>query len=46
MSIEEDNRVSEKKGAHNPGKAKANFMEHVQSSKFKKANNKGKGNKL
>ena len=25
---------------------KANFVEHVQSSKFKKANNKAKGSKL
>ena len=46
LHIEEDNRGSEKKGAHNIGEAKANFMEHGQSSKFKKANNKGKDNKL
>ena len=32
--------------AHNPNEAKANFVEHGQSSKFKKANNKGKGTKL
>ena len=46
LCIEEDNRGSEKKGAHNSGKAKANFVEHGQSSKFNKANNKGKGSKL
>ena len=46
LCIEEDNGVSEKKGAHNPGKAKANFVEHEQSSKFKKANNKGKDSKM
>ena len=46
LRIEEDNKGYEKKGAHNPGEAKANFVEHGQSSKFKKANNKGKGNKL
>ena len=43
--IEEDNRGFEKKGAHNPNEAKANFMEHGQGSKLKKAN-KGKGTKL
>ena len=32
--------------AHNPNEAKANFVEHGQSSKFKKGNNKGKGTKL
>ena len=42
LHIEEDDRGSENKGAHNSGKAKANFMEHDQCSKFKKANNKGK----
>ena len=26
--IEEDNRGSKKNGAHNPGEAKANFVEH------------------
>ena len=31
---------------HNPNEAKANFVEHGQSSKFKKGNNKGKGTKL
>ena len=46
LRIEEDNRGCEKKMAHNPNKAKANFMEHSQSSKFKKGNNKGKGTKL
>ena len=44
--IEEDNRGSEKKMAHNPSEAKANFVEHGQSSKFKKGNKKGKGTKL
>ena len=42
LRIEEDNRGFEKKGAHNLGKANANFVEHGQCSKFKKANNKGK----
>ena len=46
LRIEEDNRGFEKKMAHNPNGAKANFMEHGQSSKFKKGNNKGKGTKL
>ena len=46
LRIEEDNRGSEKKGAHNLSEAKANFVEHGQYYKFKKANNKGKGNKL
>ena len=46
LRIKEDDRGSEKKVAHNPNEAKANFVEHGQSSKFKKANNKGKGNKL
>ena len=46
LRIEEDNRGSEKKLAHNSNDAKANFMEHGQSSKFKKVNNKGKGSKL
>ena len=46
LHIKEDNRGSEKKVAHNPNEAKANFVEHGQSSKFKKANNKGKGTKL
>ena len=46
LRIEEDNRESEKKRAHNPSKVKANFVKHGQGSKFKKANNKGKGTKL
>ena len=46
LCIEEDNRGSEKKMAHNPNQAKANFVEHGQSSKFKKGNNKGKDTKL
>ena len=46
LCIEEDNRRYEKKGAHNPNGAKANFEEHGQGSKFKKADNKGKGMKL
>ena len=46
LHIEEDNRGFEKKWAHNPDEAKANFMEHGQGSKFKKANNKGKGDNL
>ena len=46
LCIEEDNRGSKKKMAHNPNKAKANFVEHGQSSKFKKGNNKGKDTKL
>ena len=46
LRTEEDNRGSEKKMAHNPNEAKANFMEHGQSSKFKKGNNKGKDTKL
>ena len=44
--IEEDNRGFEKKWAHNPSEAKASFIEHDQSSKFKKVNNKGEGDKL
>ena len=44
--IEEDNRGSEKNWVHNPSEAKANFVEHGQSSTFKKANNKGKDTKL
>ena len=46
LRIEEDNKGSEKKMAHNPNEAKANFVEDGQSSKFKKGNNKGKGTKL
>ena len=46
LHIIEDNRGSEKKMVHNPIKAKVNFMEYGQSSKFKKANNKGKDTKL
>ena len=41
--IEEDNMGFENKGADNLSEAKANFMAHGQGSKFKKANNKGKG---
>ena len=33
--IKEDNKGFEKKMAQNPGKAKANFLEHGQNSKFK-----------
>ena len=44
--IKEDNRRSQKKGAHNPSEAKANFVEHGQGFKFKKDNNKEKGTKL
>ncbi|WKA01333.1 hypothetical protein VitviT2T_019618 [Vitis vinifera] len=46
LHIEEDNRRSEKKGAHTLNEAKANFVEHGQSSKAKTNNNKGKGSKL
>ena len=46
LRIEEDNKGYEKKGAHNPSEVKANFVEHGQGSKFKKANDKGKGTKL
>ena len=46
LVIEEENRVYNKKGAHNPNEAKANFVEHDQCSMFKKANNKGKGTRL
>ena len=46
LRIKEDNKGSEKKGAHNPNEAKANFVEHGQSSKFEKDNNKWKGTKL
>ena len=46
LHIEEDNRGFEKKGADNPGEAKANFVEHGQGSKVKKDNNKGKCSKL
>ena len=42
LRIEEDDRGSKKKGAHNLGKAKANFVEHGQVSKTKK-HHKGKG---
>ena len=44
--IEEDNKGSKKKGAHNLGQTKSNFVKHDQSYKFKKINNKGKGGKL
>ncbi|RVW62815.1 Retrovirus-related Pol polyprotein from transposon TNT 1-94 [Vitis vinifera] len=46
LRIEEDNRRSEKKGAHTLNEAKANFVEHGQSSKAKTNNNKGKGSML
>ena len=46
LRIEEDNRRSEKKGAHNPGETNANFVKHGQGSNFKKSNNKGKCSKL
>ena len=46
LRIKEDNKGIEKKVAHNPNEAKANFVELGQSSKFKKANNKGKDTKL
>ena len=46
LCIEEDNRGSEQKVAHNPNEAKANFVEHGQSFKFKRVNNKGKCTKL
>ena len=45
LRIEEGNRGSEKKTAHNLNEAKVNFVEHGQTSKFKKGNNKGKGTK-
>ena len=46
LRIEEDNRGLKKKVTDNSSEAKANFLEHGQSSKFKKANNKGKDIKL
>ena len=46
LSIEENNRGSENKMTHNLNKAKTNFVEHGQSSKVGKDNNKGKGTKL
>ena len=46
LHIEKYNRGFEKKGACNPSKAKANYVEHGQGSKFKKGNNKGKSTKL
>ena len=36
LRIEEDNKGSKRKMAHNPNEAKANFVEHGQDSKFKK----------
>ena len=42
LRIEEDNKGSDKKMAHNPNEAKANFVEHGKGSKFKKGNNKRK----
>ena len=44
--IEEDNRGSKKKGAHTSIEFKANFVEHGQSSKAEKNDNKGKDSKL
>ena len=44
LPIEEDNRGSEKKGAHNLGEAKGNFMGHGQSSKTKKHNKEKSSN--
>ena len=46
LCIDEEIRGFEKKRAHNPNEAKANFVEHGQSSKFKKANNKENDTKL
>ena len=46
LHIEEDNRGSEKKMVHNPNEAKTNFVEHGQSSKFKKGKNNWKDTKL
>ena len=46
LCIKDDARGFEKKGANNPREAKANFMEHGQGSKFKKANIQGKDTKL
>ena len=46
LRIEEGNRGFEKKMAHISGEAKANFVEHGQSSKFEKVSNKGKRSKL
>ena len=45
LHIEEDNRMSDKKGAHTSPEVKAIFVEHGQSFK-KKYHNKGKGSKL
>ena len=45
LPIEEDNRGSEKKGTHNLGEAKGNFVGHGQGSKTKK-HNKGKSSNL
>ena len=45
LRIEEDNRRSDKKGAHTSPEVKADFVKHGQSSK-KKQHNKGKGSKL
>ena len=41
LHIEEDNRGSKKKGAHNPSEAKANFMEHCQVPSSRKPTAKG-----
>ena len=45
LRFEEDNRGSDKKGAHTSIEVKANFVELGQGSKTKK-HNKGKGSKL
>ncbi|PON81406.1 LOW QUALITY PROTEIN: Zinc finger, CCHC-type, partial [Trema orientale] len=45
LNIEEDNKKSEKNGTNSSSEAKANIVEHGQSSKSKK-NKSGKGNKL
>ena len=51
LCIEDDNKIAEKK-SHAPDSAKANIVEHGQSSKDNKSkgraenNNKGKGSKL
>ena len=42
ICIEEDNKRSDKKGAHTSLEMKANFVEHDQSSK-KRQHNKGEG---
>ena len=46
LFIEEHNRGCKEKETHNPSEAKANFVEHGQTSNFKKAINKGKCTKF